>query len=218
MIGQNLNIQQRAYIDNDSYQDEWWIDSMMPISGSELSYRPNLWKGTIESGTNCYAYALNAQVDPKTGAYMWLNPGSLAGLPFDENKITPSVIQTYIEEDAKASGFCFEKVERDTICASGTYKVALFIDPEYDHHWYRQDSDGFWSHKLSSNPVSDKDASGCPIFDPVRADRDYSGLFDKGPNYSEFVGYFAVTPLNYWASSSNNSSGDNMLPSRRIGK
>lgn len=208
---QNLNVQQREYVDNESYRDEWWIDSMMPTSGSELTYNPSMWKGTVEGRTNCYDYALNAQINPKTGEYLWMIPGSSAGLSLSNELVTSSTVRKYIEEDAKKLGFRFEEVERDTICESGTYKVALFIAPGDDFHWYRQNADGFWSHKLSSKPVSCVDASGCPIFDPVRADRDYSGILNSGPNYSEFIGYFMVTPLNYMVSSSNNLFGENVL-------
>ena len=36
---------------------------------------------------------------------------------------------------------------------SGEYAVLLVVDPNNDYHWYRQDSDGTWSHKPGSIKV-----------------------------------------------------------------
>ena len=43
------------------------------------------------------------------------------------------------------------------------YKIALVIDDlgeEQDYHFYRQDSDGYWSHKPGKEEVRRVDASG----------------------------------------------------------
>ena len=81
-------------------------------------------------------------------------------------------------------------------CSSGSYKVALVLDlsvPNLDYHWYRQNPDGTWSHKRGSTEVINYDASNNIIVDPEIADRNYTG---SGLNYSIFVGFFEVTPLN----------------------
>ena len=55
------------------------------------------------------------------------------------------------------------------------------------YHFYRQDSDGLWSHKPDvAAPIKRADDSGNLIIDPMFADR--------GDDI--FVGYFAVTPWN----------------------
>ena len=36
---------------------------------------------------------------------------------------------------------------------SGEYAVLLVVDPNNDYHWYRQDSDGTWSHKPGATKV-----------------------------------------------------------------
>ncbi len=64
--------------------------------------------------------------------------------------------------------------------------MALVVSDE-DYHWYRQDSDGLWSHKQGTFPVTRNDDSGDPIIDPKLADRG---------EYTEFLGYYAVTPWN----------------------
>ena len=72
----------------------------------------------------------------------------------------------------------------------GYFPVALFIDPGINYHWYRQDSNGLWSHKPSHTAATDLDASGNPISNPETADRDYRSTY--GINYSIFCGYFYV--------------------------
>ena len=62
-----------------------------------------------------------------------------------------------------------------------------------DYHWYRQNPDGTWSHKPGKSEVTNLDASGELIFDPEICDRNYET--SSGINYNEFIGYFAVTPL-----------------------
>lgn len=54
-----------------------------------------------------------------------------------------------------------------------------------DYHWYRQDADGYWSHKQGTTAVKRTDDSGMLITDPETCDRG---------SYTNFVGYFAVTP------------------------
>ena len=77
----------------------------------------------------------------------------------------------------------------------GTYKVALVagIDSygRLDYHWYRQDSDGLWSHKRGTTSITRLDNSGDLIVDPQTADRDF---------YTEFLGYYAVSPWNNYYS------------------
>jgi len=72
----------------------------------------------------------------------------------------------------------------------GYYLVALVMAPGVDYHWYRQDSNGMWSHKPGNTASTNIDASGLPITNPENANRDYSG--SGGPNYSQFCGYFYV--------------------------
>lgn len=86
----------------------------------------------------------------------------------------------------------FEPIGKYEKCPEGTYKVALvcyktgrWIFTSQDYHWYRQDADGYWSHKQGTTEVKRIDNSGMLITDPETCDRG---------NYTNFVGYFAVTP------------------------
>ena len=77
--------------------------------------------------------------------------------------------------------------------SSGTYKVALVMNSvDYSYHWYRQNSDGTWSHKPGQLAVTKLDADQQVIYDPAICDRYLTGVY----YYDYFVGYFEVSPLN----------------------
>ncbi len=69
-------------------------------------------------------------------------------------------------------------------CPDGMCKVALVVNPGVDYHWYRQDSDGLWSHKMGLDPVTRYDNSNKLIIDPEIADRG---------DYTEFIVFFSNT-------------------------
>ena len=46
--------------------------------------------------------------------------------------------------------------------------LLLFID--HDYHWYRLDSNEYWSHKPGSTPATRYDGAGNLISDPRTAD------------------------------------------------
>jgi hypothetical protein len=73
-------------------------------------------------------------------------------------------------------------------CPAGFSKVALVVDNGTDYHWYRQDSNGMWSHKDGSNPVKNFDAKKQKIFNPKQISRDYGDDL----NYKSFCGFFCV--------------------------
>lgn len=66
--------------------------------------------------------------------------------------------------------------------------VALVIDPtdgDKDFHWYRQDSDGEWSHKPGQTDATYLDDSGNTITDPETCDRG---------DYTTWCGYLYCNP------------------------
>lgn len=162
----------------------------LPLSGYELEYNPSIWRGeTIDN--NCYAYALNNQVKPGTNK-VWIMQQSgeysqTVAYPFTKeilkNAVTKDFSQYNLDYD---TNLIFKEVEKYSVVPEGTYKVAL-VSYTYDYHWYRQDSDGYWSHKLGTTVVRRTDNSGDLILDPETCDR---GL------YSNFLGFYAVTPWN----------------------
>lgn len=168
-----------------------------PLNWSELDYRPDLWSDEVEANNNCYAYAINNQVHPGTNS-LWKKqqPGEYAGNQFTEFtgdsliEATSSDFKAYTS--FKGQKYVFESIGKNDACPPGTYKVALayfskgfWIFKTNDYHWYRQDADGYWSHKPGTTAVRREDNSGKLITDPETCNRG---------NYNKFVGFFAVTP------------------------
>ncbi len=118
---------------------------------------------------NCYNYGCNLQTDT------YAQPGSAGGYA-PASRSCPED-----SSGAKADGL--EPVHRCDPCPHCCHKVALVIWPGHDYHWYRQDSNGRWSHKPDRGLATDRDSSGNVITDPETADR--------GP-YTVFCGYFCV--------------------------
>lgn len=137
--------------------------------------------GRIQMSTNCYAFAVNDAYGHKPGQSP--SPGMAAGI---------------ISADSGNGDVVAEMAQRDGLILADThteqkegyYRVALVIAEGRDFHWYREHSDGTWYHKIGHQQVSNIDASGAVIFDPMTADRDYSGQGLN--NYSAFYGFFHV--------------------------
>ena len=175
-------------------------NGILPLSGYELDYNPDYWNGEDVKDYNCYAYALNT----KNHGYMQPGQSTLISITRFEI-ININKLLSKINSDSKNYGFIFTPINKYEICPIGTYKVALVVDnenesesllyPDYDYHWYRQNSDGYWSHKPGGGNVintphiyPDSDA----IKDPETCSRYVNYLY----NYNYFVGFYAVTPLN----------------------
>lgn len=185
------NLVQLTYTENTNYRDEWVVERLLPTSGYELEYSPSLWDEYANDCCNCYAYAINNQVYPGTN-YLWFKQqmGEYFGNQYSmltESNIRAAVINDFRHYNSRHSeSLVFEPVGRYDVCPPGTYKIALVASND-DYHWYRQDSDGLWSHKPGTTPVTRLDASNKYIVDPYIADR---GL------YTQFLGYYAVSPWN----------------------
>ena len=172
-------------------------NNYMPLNWSELEYEPLKWDNEVESNNNCYGYALNNQVYPGTNN-LWYKqqPGEYSNNTITE--CTADILVNAVTNDFSAyssyknSLYKFEPIGKYEKCPEGTYKVALvcyktgwWIFTSQDYHWYRQDADGYWSHKQGTTQVKRTDASDKLIVDPETCDRG---------SYTNFVGFFAVTP------------------------
>ena len=185
---------------------------ILPLSGYELDYNPTYWNDDtileydkdlnqlyFRSYYNCYNYALD------TISYHFMQPGRGTNDDITLYEIIDiDILLSKIYSDSEECGFTFIPVSRYEICPIGTYKVALVIDnentsgsflkPDYDYHWYRQNSDGTWSHKPGQGKVINTEhihLDGDAIIDPKTCSRYVNYLY----NYNVFVGYFAVSPL-----------------------
>jgi hypothetical protein len=173
-----------------------------PQSGSEPLFEPENWnndEATYKS-MNCYAYAFNYRnpvlIDEcrrnngKDCRKYFPQPGAVNGdrnaLNTEERRHCP-IVEKLIKADVPdiaPSNF-------HTPCARGQSKIALVVHPKEDYHFYRQDPDGFWSHKDGSNKVKRFDALRRRIFNPEGASRDYRWQ-GSDLNYKDFCGFYCV--------------------------
>ena len=113
-------------------------------------YDPESWELNKEEHeiNNCYSYAMNikeSNIEEKR------QPGELCGREFKydcEN----------IEKMMKCDFPSIQKIEKiDTPIPCSHYRIALVLDnsgEHLDYHFYRQDIDGYWSHKTGNNPIT----------------------------------------------------------------
>jgi hypothetical protein len=176
------------------------IPGTLPVSGYE---RPRgEWSGDkLRVSATCYAYALDLTKDPRDGTD-WVRDYSLQPGEISGNQITYGADwKTIIDaatSDLKKLGRTLTYSSSDEACPSGSYKIALAIDPLnndnfnelYDFHFYRQDQDGGWSSKHGHAFVEDWE-NGKRILDPSTIER--INPFNKKYKYSEFDGFFCIS-------------------------
>jgi len=138
--------------------------------GAAPPYNPNYWNNNqiILNNNNCYNYANNQVTNT------FAQPGRGTGQMY--TALTCPDVAAAADRDGLVSTGGF------SASVQGWY-VALVIWPNRDFHWYRQDSNGCWSHKPGSTPVRNTDNSGNPITDPATCNR--------GP-YTSFCTYFVT--------------------------
>lgn len=160
-----------------------------PLSGYEPSYNPKVYNTkSVRKVHNCFAYAFDyIQPSAHPDNTDFHQPGRNSGFPkWDtiEGKRCPDLISRIRADvpETKLSSFT-EK------CPPQYSKIALVVDPKSDYHFYRQDSNKYWSHKPGSTRVIDTDADGVRIFDPSIANRNYS---PDSPNYNHFCSFMCI--------------------------
>jgi len=174
-----------------------------PLSGSEPVRDVALYnKPSVRKCHNCYSYAMHVY-DPKGEELckkygncrnFFHQPGAKTGhrneLNREERRSCPVVEDLMMGDIPEVTKSTFEAK-----CPAGMSKVAAVVDKGVDYHWYRQDRDGYWSHKDGSNKVKTFDALKRPIFNPELASRDYRWQ-GSDLNYEDFCGFYCV-PRNH---------------------
>lgn len=165
-----------------------------PVSKDTPKYNPTRWNKHegIRGSLNCFAYAFdyfklpkNCTIDKCDASYP--QPGRASGYPAWSNtngKRCPDIIARIMGDIPEVRLTTF--TDR---CPKGFRKIAVVVDPNEDYHFYRQDSDGYWSHKPGATPVTRLDTTGRPIYDPMLATRDNKS---SNLNYERFCGYLLV--------------------------
>jgi hypothetical protein len=171
-----------------------------PLSGFEPKFDPDLYnkhKG-VKEALNCFAYAFDYRKLPKrvncnkeSCSIPFPQPGRASGYPKwskVNGKRCPDLTSRLFGDvpDLKMTSF-------EGRCPKKYSKIALVVDEDEDYHFYRQDSNGYWSHKPGATDVTHIDATGRPIYDPQLASRLYP---NSGLNYDQFCGYLCAPKRN----------------------
>ena len=162
--------------------------SGMPTGGGEYPYAPSYWNDPANVfRANCYGYVLNRIANdtsnPRAG-HMF-QPGYRTGEYY--KALTKKAIIKAVRSDMNSLGRTIRSSSYSEVPKSNEYKIALVI-ADNDYHWYRQDSDGGWSHKPGLTEITYRDASGKYISDPRTCDRNYNYA-----NYSTWGGYYIIS-------------------------
>ena len=173
----------------------WWVVPVVIaifLSGCESESEP------YSGQANCYAYALKLENDPNTGKPFKSapNPGDFSTSDFSHYVLYYSPQEVYrafdawIQADAKALGYtCFPVSDiTDYTPTKGNWLIAVAYDTSpssCDYHFWRQDTNGTWSHKPGAGKIKYVDQSGNTIYDPM--------LCDRG-RYEIFLGYYEIGP------------------------
>ncbi|KAL4219741.1 hypothetical protein ACF0H5_020155 [Mactra antiquata] len=141
------------------------------IGVCSTTFNPGAWNyGRVQRRNNCYNYATNLQTNT------FAQPGRGSGRKYVGPENARNVLEaTYRDGLTRLSG----------PRAGGQCVIVLVIWPGEDFHFYRLDSNGYWSHKSGRTPARDVDNSGNRILSPETADR--------GP-YTIIAGYLGVGP------------------------
>jgi len=117
---------------------------------------------------NCYAYALDQFDDltitnykPQMGNY-----GYPVDIPGKSLKSCNDLKHRVLIDNPH-----IYKISYKDKCKNGYYKTNLFIAPNHDYHWYRQDNDGTYSHKPGLTKITDRNNSNIKIINPYLANR-----------------------------------------------
>ncbi|SQH95157.1 RHS family protein [Salmonella enterica subsp. salamae] len=145
-------------------------------SPNGMRFDPDFWNdyGTRRSN-NCYSYAIDRPFITTDHPLLFHTPSDLTC--------------SGIEKNLENSGI--RKIDSSRRCPDGYHKIALFIAPGKDFHFYRQDSNGTWSHKRGTGEISNIDAVGNIINDPDKAVRSYK-RWTPDINYSEGCGTYCA--------------------------
>ena len=124
---------------------------------------------------NCYSYAFGKIIK---GLRNKAQPGYSSGFEHIRNdEYNCEYFYERLKKDAPAT--YIEKF--DNQCLPGFYKIFLALDPGNDYHWWRQDSNKYWSHKRGSSYVYDVDSQKQKIKNPYLSNRNFEGRNYKKP-------------------------------------
>lgn len=174
---------------------------MSPLSAAEPPFNPDRYNSDpmVQETHNCWSYSMDVldpdqltqcANKPTTCQLRYHQPGGTKGLSKLLGEAKGRSCAT-VERLMRADVPEIQPTTFGARCPADTSKIALVVHPGEDYHFYREDPDGFWSHKDGANKVKRYDAEGKPIVNPQTAARDYRprGSF---LNYKDFCGFYCV--------------------------
>jgi hypothetical protein len=171
----NNRSKNNKYIKNSNLSNKLQYKEFSPLSGYELKYEPEKWnKNNIKDNHNCYSYALGKIVP---GLKSKAQPGYASGFDnIDDKEFDCKSFRERLKRDSPGSYL----EEFDNSCLPGFYKIFLALDVPNDYHWWRMDDTGYWSHKPGATDVTNLDADGKKIKNPLLSNRKF-----KHRNYNK---------------------------------
>jgi hypothetical protein len=170
------------------------------LSGYEPDYEPDLYNGdkNVQYSHNCFAYAMDVR-----------DPSRIKICREKKNCSTPQPGRKkgHNEFSGKMGKTCADILSRTMAdvptayitnftnkCDKGFSKIGAVVDEDNDYHYYRQDSNGLWSHKPGGRPVKNTDSNNAKIYRPDLAGREYPPEYNgnSGLNYNSFCSYMCV--------------------------
>ena len=154
--------------------------STLPTTGSEPQFNKHEWNDpNFIKTNNCYAYFLNDKKyrDKKP------QPGYFSGNETQNTYSSCAETESRVLQDNPHIYMANETQP----CKTGYYKGFLAIDQGKDYHFYRQDANGFWSHKPGALEVTNLDSNGNLITNPREASKIYDNF-----QYTTNCNYFCV--------------------------
>jgi len=173
-----------------------YCPSRSPMTGKEPEFHPDVYNKHLgkKESLNCFAYAFDWQHLPKTKKCNRLGcpapfpqPGRASGYPKwskVKGKRCPDLIARLMGDVPDLTITTFEGK-----CPKNSSKIALVVDEDEDYHFYRQDTNGFWSHKPGATEVTHLDATKRPIYNPELASRHYPR---SHLHYDQFCSYLCA--------------------------
>lgn len=194
-------VTKRIRVPGETWKSAW--NRAKNLQRDASPFDPQKWNSPPpkRNAHNCYTYALDL-IDPRLTSecerikcemknHLKPQPGYYAGCPRinDKSKYACKLVMDRVFKDNP------NFIKKDNmVCPKDYYSAALAVHPGLTYHFYRQDKDGYWSHKDGATDAKRYDASGNMILDPKKANRHYVGKKIDGQtvNYKDFCGYFCV--------------------------
>lgn len=166
----------------------------LPLSGSEELFT-NVTYGSRRGvdNNNCYGWAIG---DYRNSGNRKLQPGNLSGARGDLNLGSCSAVVNRAAADLLGRGY---RVDADTPCRKGHYKVMAFLAPNNDYHWYKQHRDVMVTWPEGARTIGDLAARlgvrPAQIYAPTASPQPGDRVLVKNANLWSHKQGFATGPL-----------------------